>query len=79
MEYTVEKIMAEKIQKRGRGFSKQYEIKWKGYAETTWSPARDLEDNIALDDWETYTAPLRNKSGHLPTDFRREDDAIDRY
>jgi hypothetical protein len=71
LEYTVEKIMAEKVQKKGRGFFKQYEVKWKGYAETTWCPARDLEDNMALDEWETYTTPFRNKSGHLPSDFRR--------
>jgi hypothetical protein len=71
LEYTVEKIMAEKVQKRGRGFFTQYEVKWKGYAETTWCPARDLEDNIALDEWETYTAPFRNKSGRLPSNFRR--------
>ena len=72
-EYLVEKIMAEKLQKRGRGFQTQYEVKWKGYAETTWCSARNLEDNIALDEWETYTTPFRNKSGRLPSNFRRAD------
>ena len=70
-EYYVEKIMAERVQKRGRGSQKQYEVKWKGYAETSWCSARDLEENEALDDWEAYTAPHRNSKGALPTGFRR--------
>ena len=72
-EYFVEKIMAEKVQKRGRGFHTQYEVKWEGYAETSWCPARNLDDNKALDEWEAYTAPFRNTKGRLPTNFRRTD------
>ena len=70
LEYTVEMIMLEKVQKKGRGFFAQYEVKWKGYADSTWCPARDSEDNIALDEWETYTAPFRNNSGRLASNFR---------
>ena len=63
LEYTVKRIMAEKVQKRGRGFLTKYEVKWKGYAETTWCPAQNLEDNIALDEWETCTPPFQHSSG----------------
>ncbi|KAE8548987.1 hypothetical protein EYB25_009370 [Talaromyces marneffei] len=51
-EWVVERIEAERSVKRGRGYSRQYLVKWLGYAERQWVPARNLEDTIALDSWE---------------------------
>ena len=53
LEYAVERIEGESTSKRGRGQSRQYLVKWLGYEKREWQPARNLEDTIALDDWET--------------------------
>jgi hypothetical protein len=52
----VEQIMAE-VTYRNRLF---FEVKWTGYALTTFEPAENLQDNSALDEWEMFTAPYRN-------------------
>ena len=52
-----------------------YKVKWTGYALTTFKPAENLKDNIALDDWEQFTAPYRKpRSRELPAGFRRGDE-----
>jgi hypothetical protein len=70
-EYHVEAIMAEKTRKRGRGYEIQYEVKWTGYAQTTWEPAVNLADTTALQRWVDFSAPFRNEEGCLPNRFRR--------
>lgn len=70
-ESVVEEIMAEKIRKGERGRSLCYEVKWAGYAITTWEPAVNLEDTVALDRWEELTRPMRDNLGALPEGFRR--------
>ena len=70
-ESEVEKIMAE-VFYRQKLF---YEVKWTGYALTTFEPAKNLQDNIALDEWEQFTAPYRKRgSKKLPAGFRRGDE-----
>ena len=50
-EFQVEKIINEHRTRRGRGWRLQYEVKWVGYAKTTWELASALEDTVALDEW----------------------------
>lgn len=70
-EYQVEEIMQELSIKWGRGFRRLYEVKWKGYALTTFEPRDAFEDAEALDRWEEYTQPYRDEKGRLPDGFRR--------
>ena len=51
-EYEVEKILKDRVVRRGRGSQKQYLVKWAGYAEPTWEPASALQDVAALDAYE---------------------------
>ena len=71
-EYIVETILSERIRVRGRGKQKQYEVKWKGYAQPTWEPATNFDEVSALQDWIDYTAEHRDSQGNLPKGFRRE-------
>jgi hypothetical protein len=61
LESEVEQIMAE-VTYRNRLF---FEVKWTGYALTTFEPAENLQDNSALDEWEMFTAPCRNQQSKL--------------
>lgn len=71
-EWAVEDIVAERVTRRGRGRQVQYEVKWVGYAETTWEPAQLFEETAALDRWIEYTKDVRNTRGQLPQGFRRD-------
>jgi hypothetical protein len=72
-ESEVEKIMAEVIY-RNKLF---YEVKWSGYVLTTFEPAENLKDNVALDEWEEFTAPYRRgRRKELPASFRRGDEHL---
>ena len=71
-ESIVEEIIAEAKRRRGGGTSLWYEVKWVGYAVTTWEPAINLEDNASLDRWEELTKGYRDHSGALPKGFRRD-------
>ena len=51
-EYKVEKILDERLVRRGRGQTKQYLVKWVGYSRPTWEPASEFEDIQALDAYE---------------------------
>ena len=51
-EYTVEYISEHK----GEGKKRLYLVHWEGYDETTWEPASNLENNVALDE---YIASLK--------------------
>lgn len=53
-EYSVEKILDEKI---SRGGAKWYLVKWVGYLEPTWEPYSFVQDIQALDDWEREGGP----------------------
>jgi hypothetical protein len=49
-----------------------FEVKWTGYALTTFEPAESLQDNSVLDEWEMFTAPYRNQQSKLlPAGLRR--------
>jgi Chromo (CHRromatin Organisation MOdifier) domain len=58
-EFEIEKIMKEKVVRRGQGHQKQYLVKWRGYAKPTWEPAFTLEDTVAIDAYEK----LRREEG----------------
>ncbi|GAA5830400.1 hypothetical protein JCM3770_006073, partial [Rhodotorula araucariae] len=49
-EYEVEAIVDE----RGRGTGRRYLVKWVGYpsSDNTWEPRWNVEDTVALDEWE---------------------------
>ncbi len=49
VEYGVEKILD---QKKGRGGSEKYLVKWEGYEKPTWEPYDFVKDLVALDQWE---------------------------
>ena len=70
-EYVVEDIVAEQLKRRGRGWKLYYDVKWKGYYQTSLEPAESLEDTEALDRWQTYTRGHRNDNNRLPKGFRR--------
>ena len=50
-EYPVERIMGERVLRNGL---RQYEVRWVGWATTTWEPASNLVDTAALDAWERH-------------------------
>jgi hypothetical protein len=53
----------------------EFQVKWTGYALTTFEPAENPQDNSALDEWEMFTAPYRNQQSKLlPAEFRRGDE-----
>lgn len=51
-EYLVERIMDERVKRVGRGTRQEFLVKWTGYSTPTWTPATNLEDTQALDEWE---------------------------
>jgi hypothetical protein len=51
-EWLVERILRAERKAIGRGFRRQVLVKWQGYAEPTWEPRNEFEDNIALDEFE---------------------------
>ena len=53
VEYGVEKILD---QKKGRGGSEKYLVKWEGYERPTWEPYDFVKDLVALDQWERKQA-----------------------
>ena len=57
-EWHVEKILKERLVDRGfLGKQKKYYVKWRGYQRPTWAWREDIEDTIALDEWETNNPP----------------------
>jgi hypothetical protein len=50
-EFEMEKIMQERVVRRGRGQQKQYLMKWRGYARPIWESATALKDTLALDSY----------------------------
>jgi hypothetical protein len=50
-EWGVEKILDEKIVRRGRGKRKQYLVKWTGYDRPTWEPEEAMKEVEALDEY----------------------------
>jgi hypothetical protein len=58
VEYGVDEI---RDQKRGRGGSDLYLVKWSGYKKPTWEPWDFVKDLIALEHWEA-----RKRDGHVP-------------
>lgn len=64
-EFQVEKIMNEHCTRWGQGWRLQYEVKWVGYAQTTWELASALEDTVALDEWLSCTRTYHHADGSL--------------
>jgi hypothetical protein len=51
-EYKVERILRAERKRVGRGFRREVLVKWHGYAEPTWEPRNELQNNTALDEFE---------------------------
>lgn len=51
-EYQVERILDYRQIRRGRGFQRQYLVKWTGYLHPEWTAAHNMENTAALDEWE---------------------------
>jgi transposase InsO family protein len=51
-EWQIDRITGERMVKVGRGYRKEYRVKWTGYSRETWTKAVLLEDTAALDQWE---------------------------
>lgn len=51
-EWEVEEIRDYRARRWGRGFRREFLVKWVGYREPQWTPAHLLEDTAALDVWE---------------------------
>jgi transposase InsO family protein len=58
VEYGVDEI---RDQKKGRGGSDLYLVKWTGYQKPTWEPWDFVKDLIALEQWEA-----RKRDGYVP-------------
>jgi hypothetical protein len=54
-EYTVEDIVAEKVQRRGCGQQKLYMVKWVSYAQCTWETEDVVKNLEALDYWLAFS------------------------
>lgn len=52
VEYEVEEILDHKERRIGRGKRTEVLVKWTGYAETTWEPADEMKDCMAMDTYE---------------------------
>jgi hypothetical protein len=52
VEYEVEEILNHKERRIGRGKRTEVLVKWTGYAETTWEPADEMKNCIAMDTYE---------------------------
>ena len=63
VEYEVEEILD---QKKGRGGSEKYLVRWKGYEKPTWEPYDFVKDLVALDQWER-----RKRASHVPIGGQR--------
>ena len=53
-EYVVDKLINKRRIRKGRGWSTQYLVRWKGYGPEgdTWQPEHTVADTIALDEYE---------------------------
>ncbi|KAI0995708.1 hypothetical protein K3495_g12472 [Podosphaera aphanis] len=52
-EQEVERILRAENFRRGQGFVRRVLVKWVGFAEPTWEDRSELEDNVALDQFES--------------------------
>ena len=68
----MEEILEEQLRRRGRGWKLYFDVKWKGYHQTTLELVEILENTEALDRWEEYTREYRDEEGRLPEGFRRD-------
>jgi hypothetical protein len=69
-EYEVEKIVDERVIKRGRGRTRKFLVKWVGYAKPTWESYEAMKNTTAVDSWEEIQ---RNpdESGQIQTDLEQ--------
>ncbi|ODM22910.1 hypothetical protein SI65_00499 [Aspergillus cristatus] len=51
-EYQVEHILDYQQIRCGRGFQRQYLVKWTGYLHPEWTAAHNMKNTAALDEWE---------------------------
>ena len=68
-EFTVEEIRAARWKAVGRGKRREVLVKWQGYLDPTWEPAREFADSAALDRFETLYGPVEDNDG--PADQQR--------
>ncbi|PHH58762.1 hypothetical protein CDD81_4662 [Ophiocordyceps australis] len=62
-EFFVEKILAARWKKKGRGKIREVLVKWKGYQDPTWQPLKDLADNEAVDIFEGIYGNIHENNG----------------
>jgi hypothetical protein len=69
-EYEVEKIVDERVIKRGRRRTRKFLVKWVGYAKPTWESYEAMKNTTAVDSWEEIR---RNpdESGQIQTDLEQ--------
>jgi len=71
-EYEVERILDERVVRRGRVSRHEFLVKWTGYAQPTWEPKEALNDVAVLDQWEEAAqAERRQDRGRGPRTKRR--------
>ena len=54
IEYEIDRLVRKRRVRKGKGWSIQYLIRWKGFGpeHDTWQPERDVMDTVALDEYE---------------------------
>jgi hypothetical protein len=55
LEYGIEDILMERFVRKGKGTQRQFLIKWKGFVQPSWEPAKHFEETEALDRFELRT------------------------
>ena len=51
-EWLIERLLEYRTIRWGKGYRRQYLVKWLGYQHLTWTDAHLLQDTTALDDFE---------------------------
>ena len=64
-EYGVEKILAKRVVRRGRGHQSQVLVKWTGYADPTWEPESAFQDVAALEAYEALPGRGEGEGGNV--------------
>jgi len=64
-EWLVDSILCARWKKLGRGRRRECLVKWQGYYEPTWVPLENVEDTVALDEFERLYGPATENDGPL--------------
>ena len=62
-EWEIEEIQDTRAKRWGRGFRREFLVKWKGYRVPEWTAAHLLQDTAALDVWEARNAATGEGGG----------------